>query len=152
MTYDHDMPHDPTTPRRTRRLPIWPHSISPRTRIPRLRTMDDQPFQYYQHPPPPFNSYSASQYSAESYEPGYTTNDSGPFTDHNFVGTPVQGGAQGWPASFPAAEDAPFSQESGVSDSASKHPRPEIDGGGRSARLRLDINFGSGHDESHVQE
>ncbi|KAG8683543.1 hypothetical protein FRC09_016018, partial [Ceratobasidium sp. 395] len=114
--------------------------------------MDDQPFQYYQHPPPPFNSYSASQYSAESYEPGYTTNDGGPFTDHNFVGTPVQGGAQGWPASFPAAEDAPFSQESGVSDSASEHPRPEIDGGGRSARLRLDVNFGSGHDESHVQE
>ncbi|KAG8744736.1 hypothetical protein FRC10_009501 [Ceratobasidium sp. 414] len=113
--------------------------------------MDDQPFAYFQHPQQ-FDSYSAPQYPTESFGSDYPTNDGNPFVDHSYVGTPVQGGAQGWSASFPATEDAaPFQRGGGVSDGASEHPRPEIGAGGRPGRLRLDVNIGNGS-EPRVQE
>ncbi|KAG8693831.1 hypothetical protein FRC08_008858 [Ceratobasidium sp. 394] len=114
--------------------------------------MDDQPFAYFQQSQQ-FDSYSASQYPTDSFEPDYTANDTNPFVDHNFVGTPVQGGAQGWSASFPVVEDAaPFQRGGGVSDGASEHPMPEISAGRRSARLRLDVNLGGNGNEPHAQE
>ncbi|KAG9102298.1 hypothetical protein FRC06_002143 [Ceratobasidium sp. 370] len=114
--------------------------------------MDDQPFAYFQHPQQ-FSSYSASQYPTESFGSDYVTNDGNPFVDHTYVGTPVQGGAQGWSASFPATEDAAsFQRGGGVSDGASEHPGPEIGAGGRPGRLRLDVNLGGNRGEPHAQE
>lgn len=139
------MPNDPMTPRRPYRLPIWPHSISPRTRVPRLRTMDDRPFDYY---PPQYSSYPSTQYQQPPYDSDYVSTHNNPFVDHAYTAGQTQDETQSW-SPFESTNPAATSlqRRGAVSDSVIPEGGAAAEQGG----LRVDVSGGD-NGEHHVHK